>query len=296
MEVTEIVRQLGESELLPKNALMAAIEQRNEVTPVFLNILEDSATEPGEAEGVRSPLLLLIHLLAEFGEKKAFPPLINILRSDPDELEEKLGDAITATLPRVIISLFDDNIQLLKDLILDSKVDQFVRFAGLVALAYLTRIGKIDRENTEIFLREIQHKFPRNREDHVWVGWQSAIALLGLESMVEAVEEVFSTGLIWKGHMSFSNFESDLRFTLENPGSMDQFERKRLEPFKNTIEVFSGWHGFSEEYWEQVHGVKVISPLVGTPTEPKTNSYRHTGRNDPCPCGSGKKFKRCCLN
>lgn len=20
------------------------------------------------------------------------------------------------------------------------------------------------------------------------------------------------------------------------------------------------------------------------------------GRNDPCPCGSGKKFKRCCLN
>ena len=21
-----------------------------------------------------------------------------------------------------------------------------------------------------------------------------------------------------------------------------------------------------------------------------------TGRNDPCPCGSGKKFKKCCLN
>ncbi len=21
-----------------------------------------------------------------------------------------------------------------------------------------------------------------------------------------------------------------------------------------------------------------------------------TGRNDPCPCGSGKKFKQCCLN
>jgi preprotein translocase subunit SecA len=22
---------------------------------------------------------------------------------------------------------------------------------------------------------------------------------------------------------------------------------------------------------------------------------RHVGRNDPCPCGSGKKYKRCCL-
>ena len=22
--------------------------------------------------------------------------------------------------------------------------------------------------------------------------------------------------------------------------------------------------------------------------------FRKTGRNDPCPCGSGKKFKKCC--
>jgi SEC-C motif-containing protein len=26
------------------------------------------------------------------------------------------------------------------------------------------------------------------------------------------------------------------------------------------------------------------------------NSYNGVGRNDPCPCGSGKKFKKCCLN
>ena len=23
--------------------------------------------------------------------------------------------------------------------------------------------------------------------------------------------------------------------------------------------------------------------------------YRHVGRNDPCPCESGRKYKRCCL-
>ncbi|RWK45049.1 MAG: hypothetical protein EOR45_38715, partial [Mesorhizobium sp.] len=23
--------------------------------------------------------------------------------------------------------------------------------------------------------------------------------------------------------------------------------------------------------------------------------WRHVGRNDPCPCGSGKKAKKCCL-
>ena len=28
----------------------------------------------------------------------------------------------------------------------------------------------------------------------------------------------------------------------------------------------------------------------------KTNKTKKVGRNDPCPCGSGKKYKKCCLN
>jgi hypothetical protein len=30
--------------------------------------------------------------------------------------------------------------------------------------------------------------------------------------------------------------------------------------------------------------------------EPEPPAKQKTGRNDPCPCGSGKKFKKCCLN
>ena len=28
--------------------------------------------------------------------------------------------------------------------------------------------------------------------------------------------------------------------------------------------------------------------------QPKTNKGGKVGRNDPCPCGSGKKYKNCC--
>jgi len=28
--------------------------------------------------------------------------------------------------------------------------------------------------------------------------------------------------------------------------------------------------------------------------KPITNKVDRAGRNDPCPCGSGKKFKKCC--
>jgi len=29
--------------------------------------------------------------------------------------------------------------------------------------------------------------------------------------------------------------------------------------------------------------------------QPLVRRYRRIGRNDLCPCGSGKKFKKCCI-
>jgi uncharacterized protein len=34
------------------------------------------------------------------------------------------------------------------------------------------------------------------------------------------------------------------------------------------------------------------NPAIGA-AQPRRNAPK-TGRNDPCPCGSGKKYKRCC--
>ena len=31
------------------------------------------------------------------------------------------------------------------------------------------------------------------------------------------------------------------------------------------------------------------------PRRPTSIPFRDVGRNDPCPCGSGKKYKKCCL-
>jgi preprotein translocase subunit SecA len=43
----------------------------------------------------------------------------------------------------------------------------------------------------------------------------------------------------------------------------------------------------------------VVSGGGGAPFAPRTQGqllpagWEKTGRNDPCPCGSGKKFKKC---
>ena len=39
-------------------------------------------------------------------------------------------------------------------------------------------------------------------------------------------------------------------------------------------------------------GIIVLPEGAG---EPVRNPWKDVGRNDPCPCGSGLKFKKCCL-
>lgn len=39
---------------------------------------------------------------------------------------------------------------------------------------------------------------------------------------------------------------------------------------------------------------KQIKRIFGETSEPYINLYNNIGRNDPCPCGSGKKYKKCC--
>ena len=36
------------------------------------------------------------------------------------------------------------------------------------------------------------------------------------------------------------------------------------------------------------------APTLATPPGPTARRVK-VGRNDPCPCGSGKKYKKCCL-
>ena len=59
-------------------------------------------------------------------------------------------------------------------------------------------------------------------------------------------------------------------------------------------EILNTWNGYREE--EPKKEVPQ-SPLPwDNQTQPAVTSSNKVGRNDPCPCGSGKKYKKCCLN
>ncbi len=51
---------------------------------------------------------------------------------------------------------------------------------------------------------------------------------------------------------------------------------------------------FGDEYEDDSYELPAVDHLPAF--QPLRNTAARIGRNDPCPCGSGKKFKKCCLN
>ena len=87
MDVGVIVDLLGSARLLPRKVLKAALTQREEAAPFFLETLRDFVNGEDQSQEKGSPLLLVIHLLAEFQETAAFPHLIELLRMDAEVVE-----------------------------------------------------------------------------------------------------------------------------------------------------------------------------------------------------------------
>jgi hypothetical protein len=130
----------------------------------------------------------------------------------------------------------------------------------------------------------------------VWFGWQNAIAVLGLEELTPLVEDAFRREYIERHAGDYQWFQKTLQSTLGSPEKYHWGDDEDDQPFGNTIEEFSNWYGFTDAYRRDLERSREAAREWLSRQETVYNFNRGVGRNDLCPCGSGKKFKKCCLN
>lgn len=295
MDVRAILHELTQDEGLPREALKAASAQRVEMVPVFLKEIEDHLALEPAARAKPTPLFFIFHLLGEWREKTAYRLLARLLSLPGEEVDAIFGDGITTTGHRVMAAVFDDDPQPLYDIILDPNAEQFIRSRMCEALAMVTLRGALDRALAGRFLRDAFMEMQPQAESYAWVGWQSAIAMLGMSDLKVLVKKAFDRGFIDKHVLGFDHFEQDLRRGIERPGEPIRPNDDEYTLFGDTIEELSTWYCFTEQFTEdreQWQRQAEANPVLSLPYE---NPFKGVGRNDPCPCGSGKKFKKCCL-
>ena len=294
----ELIEALAKFEGLPIDLLHEASARREEMVPAFVEAIERRLDGKRESSDLDSALFFVIHLLAEWREQRAYRPIARLMHLPPGEVDAVLGDGITVTLHRVMASVCDGDPEPLFDTILDMKADEFVRGAACEALVAAVHNGRLERPIVERFLRDAYGKLEHRQDAYVWVGWQTAIAMLGLFELRELVERVFKRGFIGSEIMSYEDFKDDLYDRERKGRRADQLE-SRYALWGDTVEILSKWHGFQEDVAEaprqRAADWETFMDPAFAPPMPAHNPYRDIGRNDPCPCGSGNKFKKCCL-
>jgi hypothetical protein len=295
MNAQAILHELTYAESLPREALKAVSTQRGEMVPLFLQEIETYLALEPAARGKPTPLFFVFHLLGEWKEKAAYRPLARLLRLPGHEIDTIFGDGITTTSHRVMAAVFDGDPEPIYQIILDPKAEEFIRAGMCEALAMVTLRGELDRAVAGRFLRDAFMELQPQADNFVWVGWQSAIAMLGMSELKLLVKKAFDRGFIDSHVLGFEHFEQDLRRGIERPGEPWRPDDHDYTLFGDTIKELSGWYCFTEQYSEDQERWRREAEANRACSERLENPFKGIGRNDPCPCGSGKKFKKCCL-
>jgi uncharacterized protein len=291
MTLEDAFRDLATAESeLPRAAMRWALEHWDEAGPPCVALLDAYARGQDRSEPTGRALFFIVHLLGERGEAAAFGPLCRLLL-DAEASELVLGDAITTTLRGVLISTYDGDLAALQAVIEAEGADEFVREGALLALAYLARTGRVPEAEMRAYLVHLLTAMQPQAEHFVWVGWLLAVAHLGYEELAGEAEGLIRRGFVSERDWRVADFRQDLRRTLADPARMAGFAHDRIGPFTSAIDELEGWFAFSGE-----DAVPELPERADFEVQqPVINPLRKVGRNDPCPCGSGKKFKKCCL-
>jgi hypothetical protein len=292
VDIQEILEKLTNDDGLPVEAIRAAEADRATMVPAFLQAIEAFISASSEERAKPSSVFFIFHLLGSWCEKSAYRPLARLLRCPRQDVDGVLGDAITETSSQIMAGVFDGDPQPLYEIILDPQADEFVRWAMCDTLAIVTLKGELPRSEAARFLATCFTDLRPARSCCVWDGWQSAIAALGLVELQPQVKQAFERGWVDPTSLSFEDFEEDLNATLQSPDAPAWF-LKRNRPFADVVERLSTWSFESES--NQEHDARAAGYSLWNPQQ-VFNPLRNVGRNDPCPCGSGKKFKKCCLD
>jgi len=284
---------------LPVYAIGMCLIRMEEAAPALRAVLSRAADGEALSEDECTLLFRGIYILGGARDTEACQPLLRLLRRPEAELDHLLGDAVTESMSRIVTGVFDGNVDALFGLIVERSVDQFVREQLLDAAAFLTWKGIIAPDRMRGFLQRFYEERLADDDDEAWVGWLKSIALLGLRDMAPMVYHSLEEGRAPDWVIDRRNFDEMLADAEQRPDDATRFEEFRIGYIEDVVAALE-WSdrpepgGESEALDEDLFDRGGLS-TQWTPTEPVRNPWRHVGRNDPCPCGSGKKAKKCCL-
>ncbi|HEY7182730.1 MAG TPA: DUF1186 domain-containing protein [Blastocatellia bacterium] len=318
LSVEEIMEIFSyDDQVFPRHALRQAVEKKEEITPHLLNALERAADDPaGVLEEDDDTRIYAMFLLAQFREKRAYPLIVKLASHPPELVDALLGDIPTEDLANILASVSMGDTGLIAELAANRDAEEFTRAAAVRSWLSLVVSGQRSRDEAMAYYKSLFEGGLEDRNEVVWSELVDAANDLFPEEVYDHIKKAYEDGLVdeyivhpdWVDEQMATGKEEvladltewnhlvedvtvEMRAWFENREYGDEWDED--EDWYEEDE----WHDEDEDeddewgadFWKR-------SVMNGNNFEP-IDPYKapeKSGRHDLCPCGSGKKYKKCC--
>jgi len=260
----EIVHDSGK---IPDTAFNKLVAHPQEACELMLYVLNWAVRAYPNISESYSIHIYAMYFLAQQRDTRAFSPIIELFSLVDDYEEEgRLLDVILDDGAAILASVYDGSLESLIELIEDDLAHDICRVAAIRCLTTLYHMQKIDRKALLQYFSAFCNQFEREQKPDI-------LGILALDSLNTTLHELYDR---FKEYFQKNLIDTEI-ITL-----------KEYEAAQRTI--FDGA--------ESIRLIGDVRQEAKSWTwQSKGDSCKNTvGRNDLCLCGSGKKYKKCCLN
>lgn len=282
----------------PKKEIEELIERQEEAVPYLINYLEEFRNNYEEYinEGNYMGHIYVTFLLAQFKEKGLFKIFLELIKL-PDEIPFDLyGDSITEDTARILGSAYNSQLDEIKDLIEDSLVNEYVRGQGVHTLSILVLNGILKREEVVEYFKYLLDGGLKDRNTEVITSIVCYASDLHPKECYESIKRCFDKREVSTLTINLKDVERDLK--QEKGVIIGRSKGDEHNKFITDVVDFMSWWACFKDDNENKKSNKAMDFDYEEAMKLMKNLNKEEkikiGRNDPCPCGSGNKYKKCC--
>ncbi len=251
------------------------LQRKDEALPYLVDIVKSDRYWRSDGVEAFAPISAM-HLLALIGGKEALDAVVHATYN----YDEEMGDWLTEDLPSILAHFGADAYATLLNTVSDGRLEPFARNSVARALHAISRKDQSLRKQTVDTLKKAilseRDCLARTLLVDVLIEFKDPDTL-------QFVRSLFETGLIDTSTLMIEEVEGVYAGEYD-----DILHRDDADPMDLFRKHEAGGHWISA-------GSHMIQDEA-TPYHSQQTVKKHkVGRNEPCPCGSGKKYKKCCL-
>lgn len=288
-ELIELLANAGMD--VPKGLPEAIIDRGESVVEPLCEMLLD---ERNRAEGAteeqawsRNHAFILLGLI---GSPKAAPALLDYFR-----LELPWDDMVVEDGEQVLGRLGPEAINFIITYIGERERDPLLRGVAADGLVNIGYFHPKAREPIAAFFRNALADADEENDPELTDGLVSAAACIDDPNVQEQIDLAFERDAVDYSMIDEDDVERIRAF--ETPWSGNRPESDLMYYFSEKFFAMCRAQKEKDRAWREKKTDSNNKPhLVSQGTDPYRRETPKIGRNDPCHCGSGKKYKKCCLD